>query len=103
MRILWQGAAVAVAGPGPSGRARLTVAGAPQDALPLVRDARLIDALLRGTPGPVHGGAGFRVDGDGTRGPVTGGTSAPPAVRSPRGGGAWSVREAVPWCSGGSG
>lgn len=73
VRIFRHGSATAVAGPGLSGRDRLAVAGDPEDALPLVRhalrevgptyrpfgDARLIDALVRGTPGLVSGGAGF--------------------------------------------
>ncbi|MGW3952512.1 hypothetical protein ACWEKM_16660 [Streptomyces sp. NPDC004752] len=73
VRIFRRGSAVAVAGPGLSGRDRLAVAGDPKDALPPVRDvlrvvgpthrpfgdARLIDAPIRGTPGLVPGGAGF--------------------------------------------
>ncbi|RMB82173.1 GNAT family N-acetyltransferase [Streptomyces shenzhenensis] len=73
VRVFRHGSATAVASPGLSGRDRLAVAGDPSDALPLVRDAlrevgptyrpfgdaRLIDALVRGTPGLLPGGAGF--------------------------------------------
>ncbi|WP_217554755.1 GNAT family N-acetyltransferase [Streptomyces sp. GbtcB6] len=72
-RVFRYGTATAVAAPALSGRDRIAVAGAPEDALPLVRDvlaevgpayrpfgrSELIDELVRATPGLVPGGRRF--------------------------------------------